>query len=303
LIHPIAGKCKHCKADLTGYHAARPAATTPLPSLHPGNGHAGGPAMPRAPTNGVHGAPVPVPVPPPVHAVSLPYEPQAVLPPRPTGRSPTVEPASAWRSWPVVVIILAIVAIGVAVVLMIWPDGAHRLVDPGKHALRPPPAPERMPTQPDIKQALPDRRTQPAPRPTDPRPTDPWAPQGRPAPDPVPPADPGAQDDVPAQQDPQPHADIPGHRTMRFTGGSAMFFAMVTHMCRKMAQCGTDDVMTKSLCDGIPPSPSTLPASCPAAARCLQHIDEMSCNTQFTDLTQVGAFMVQFNDCSDAARC
>ena len=41
LIHPIAGKCKHCKADLTGYHAARPAASTPLPSLHrPSNGHA-----------------------------------------------------------------------------------------------------------------------------------------------------------------------------------------------------------------------------------------------------------------------
>jgi hypothetical protein len=224
-----------------------------------------------------------------VHAVSLPYDPHAVLPQRPT--TGQAEPERAWRSWPVVVIVLAIVAIAVAVVLMIWPD-ARRAVDPGKHALKPPPAPERMPTLPDIR-PVPDRRTAPHAAP------DPWAakpdgaPQGR-APDPVPPADPPTQDD---------DALAPsGHRTLQFNGGGAFLVAMVEHMCRKMAQCGTDRFLPGGVCTGIP-SPSPQPASCPAAARCLQHIDDMSCSTQITDLTQVSELMVQFSDCADAVHC
>src|SRR6185436_3118311 len=154
LVHPIAGKCKHCKAELTGYQAARPAASTPLPSLHKsapaaaptpsaGNGH--GPQ-----TNG-HAAHAPI-----AAAIATAQEIQPVLPPRPTTRSHTAEPvASAWRSWPVLVIVLAMIAIVVAVVLMVWPSAAARAGDPGKR-LQPPPAPERMPTTvPDVKQTVP----------------------------------------------------------------------------------------------------------------------------------------------------
>src|SRR5215467_11037283 len=74
LIHPIAGKCKHCKADLSAYRAARPAANTPLPALHPAGG------------NGVTGPATPVP--PAAHAV---------LPPRPTSRVATEVGGSVWR--------------------------------------------------------------------------------------------------------------------------------------------------------------------------------------------------------------
>src|SRR5262245_53151632 len=82
LVHPIAGKCKHCKAELTGFQSARPAASAPLPSLHKPvvtNGHP--PA--QAHTNG-H------PVHPPIAAaapVATAQEVQPVLPPRPTARS------------------------------------------------------------------------------------------------------------------------------------------------------------------------------------------------------------------------
>src|SRR5690242_1654723 len=100
LVHPIAGRCKHCKADLGAYRAARPAASAPLPALHPtataGNGASG----------------------PVAHAVAMPAA--QTLPPRP-GRAVTGQPAgSAWRSWPVVVIVVAMMAIVAAVVLMVW---------------------------------------------------------------------------------------------------------------------------------------------------------------------------------------
>src|SRR5262245_22573179 len=102
LIHPIAGRCKHCKADLSAYRAARPAASAPLPALQPG------------PTAG-NGAAGPV-----AHAVAIPPAAQTVSP-RP-GRAATAPRAgSAWRSWPVVVIVIATMAIVAAVVLMIWP--------------------------------------------------------------------------------------------------------------------------------------------------------------------------------------
>src|SRR4051812_22403618 len=146
LIHPIAGKCKHCKADLTTYHAVRPAANAPLPALHPvasGNGHANGHVTaPTAYAPAAHAVPMPVVA---AHDASQP-----VLPPRPTVRGQTAEPrASGWRSWPVLVIILATLAIVAAVVLMVWP-GDRR--DPNdKHMLGPPPAPDRMQTAPEIQ--------------------------------------------------------------------------------------------------------------------------------------------------------
>src|SRR5262245_30422203 len=162
LIHPIAGKCKHCKADLTGYYAARPAASAPLPALHKParNGH----------NAQLNGQAVQAPI---ATAAAPAQEAPPVLPPRPTARSHTAEPrSSAWRSWPVIVIVLAMIAIVVAVVLMVWPASSGRGGDSGKHALKPPPAPERMPTTvPDVDRAAPRTHNQAVPPRTAP---DPW---------------------------------------------------------------------------------------------------------------------------------
>src|SRR5688572_9858616 len=146
LIHPIAGRCKHCKGDLSAMRSTRPAAAATLPSLHANgnvqvvtpvaapspyanghanghaaNGHASGGVASNGHIKGHYHPPVPIGVPPP--AMPDPNAMQPILPPRPTGRMPTATAASAswWKSWPLIVIVLAGLAIVAAVVLMVLP--------------------------------------------------------------------------------------------------------------------------------------------------------------------------------------
>jgi hypothetical protein len=204
-VHPIAGRCKHCKQDLTAHRGARPHAAVPLPALV---------AAPAAPaiekrTNG-HSVPIAV-------AAREISQPQSILPPRPTGRSiDAQERRAAWRSWPVVVIGLAVVAIVAAVVLMLWPDNRA-----DAKRLPPPPAPERMDTNPVAPhaQAVPPPQQQHAPQapqaPQPPQPprgnhagTDPW---DDPAPRPRDPDDDSLDDllrRVPLRVDPPRPIDI-----------------------------------------------------------------------------------------------
>ncbi len=79
---------------------------------------------------------------------------------------------------------------------------------------------------------------------------------------------------------------------------------MAARLCRKLVQCGTTDATMKTMCEqiaslGISSAP---PASCPAAARCLRHIDLMGCTSQ-PDALQLGMLMMQFSDCVSAMRC
>lgn len=289
LIHPVAGKCKHCKADLTAYRAARPAANAPLPPLRaPGGAHAGNGLPPDAPV---------------VHAVAMPLAAQTVLPPRPTARATTAAAPSAWRSWPVLVIVVAMLAIVAAVVLMVWPAGSAR---PGKRALQPPPAPERMDTQtPPVTPKI-----DTAPHAARPAPRDPWAA----APRADPPADPGAPSDPPAAAaadddtqgaiDPFAPAAPRGHGTGANApyGGGMLELAMTARICKKLVQCGTSDATLKMTCDAIANLPSDPPAGCPAAERCLRHIDAMGCTSQ-PDALQLGMLLMQFRDCAEAEHC
>jgi hypothetical protein len=296
MVHPVAGKCKHCKADLTAYRSARPAASAPLPALQqaqPSNGHANG-AVPHVP---------------PVHApIAVAHEPQAVLPPRPTARSHTAEPTgSTWRSWPVIVIVLAMAAIVAAVVLMVWPSGES---EPGKRTLQPPPAPERMLTDPDIK---PPQQPPPA-RPPGGAP-DPWSSDltpspDRPSPAPSPPAptpDPDVDfdddQDVDALKDPFASRDPSAARPrLGLNRRGALAGLMVVHLCRKLISCRIDDPVAASVCDQISP-PQAPPPSCPAAMRCLKHIDDLGCDNQSTDMVSIMKLMTQFEDCTEAASC
>jgi hypothetical protein len=301
LIHPIAGKCKHCKADLTGYHAARPAASTPLPALHrPSNGH----APPGLQANGdttratAHAA---------IATAVSAAEAQPVLPPRPAAPGPAAEP-SAWRSWPVLVIMIAMLAILAAVVLMVWPETSAR-GDRGKRPLPPPPAPEHMPTTVPDPRTAPKRQSQ-APRASSSAPADPWA-----TPSDPPAKDPGGKpdsaddsndstddDDLAPLKDPlsDPHAS---HGSLRFNRPGALFGAIVVHLCRKMIECGNADPLVANQCDRfsrvMPPPPS----NCPAATRCFQHIDAMQCGTQPATLANVPTLLNQFADCHEAIRC
>lgn len=302
LIHPIAGRCKHCKADLTSYHASRPAqpaATSPLPALS-ATGRNGEPAAPAAinghagpPTASVaaaaagqvrhasagHGA---SPAGPRVAARETA---QPVLPPRPLPGYPAQPRPSSWRHWPVIVIVVAMLAIIAALVLMLWPADARGRVD-GKRVLPPPPAPERMQTEPQVAppvkpQADLGQRLDPAPGASDDSVADPSQP-------------PGASDDG-ARPDPFLGTARPG--------GQAVAVAMIAQLCRKLLVCRKPDDSFKEFCEAFARSPVVPPDHCPAAVRCFERIDSLGCDDQFALLSDFDQTITKFTDCVAAIGC
>jgi hypothetical protein len=315
LIHPIAGKCKHCKGDLAGVRGGRPAAAQALPSIIATNTAARpastGPASSYAPPglsngssyNGHNGhsngqyAPIPMAA----QHVAMPmqlarqYEEHAgpsILPPRPTGRQyATAAPRAAWwKSWPLIVIVLAVLAIVTAVVLMVWPPGKSAAEGEPTKANKMLPAPERMETNP-----LPPKADL---SPT--KPSDPWNDN-----------QPGAKIDIPDDPDddlagptPPPGRPAPGRSTI--TGAGAVMLEVSTHFCDRAAACSNDDLL-KALCTQTKDSMKLFdvqpPTSCASRTRCLQHVDTLDCTVDFTmsGLTQL---TTKVQDCVEAVtRC
>jgi hypothetical protein len=269
-IHPVAGRCKHCKQDLHPTRAARPAAQAPLPALN--NGHA-----PSRYANGNGNATIAATYINPM-AVAMPVlEPNngSILPPRPTGRSVEVATSSSpLRSWPVVVIGVAAVAIIAAVAIMVWPPAKPNRATRDPHELQPPPAPERMdsdplpPSQPQ-PQMLPDTRGQaepPAPRRT---------------PDPLP-----AQP-TPRNVDPQdPFGNTPGGLSglsLNGIAGADMMMAVMGHACARLKSCPDADESVRDMCDMFSSYSRTAKApDCDAAKQCLEMIDKLDCSAAAT---------------------
>jgi hypothetical protein len=280
LIHPVAGRCKHCKEDLTQFRAGRPQAASALPALN---------GKPAGTTNGTNGhiAAAAVPV------MLTKQESQPILPPRTTARSmPAAGPRhSVWRSWPMMVIVLAVIAIVAATVIMVMPQG-------GKHKdgkMSAPPAPERMETNP-----LPDKSAL----------DDPWG---------------GAKvDPNPAQPAPTPKAPDPddddiwggtagggggvlggGGAGGLGTAGANFMITALDHACKKLKSCpDVDQSSLTSVCEAVammPKPPKSATASCPSAQKCLDSIDHLSCS----DANQASPHSVftMFNDCMEATQC
>lgn len=204
------------------------------------------------------------------------------------------------------VIVLAMMAIVAAVVLMVWPADERRGT---KRALQPPPAPEpRMQTEPTLPRQ-PRNPTAPSPRdrnlPNAPGPSgaqDPWA-----APDstaPMPPAPP-PRADLTAPMPSTPGAD-PSDLAAQLGGGDSdpglLYAAMLAHMCQRLIDCHIDDRVT-SVCRFATMAPAPVPANCPAAARCLRSIDQMSCASNIGDAGQLSTLLTQFTDCAEATNC
>jgi hypothetical protein len=309
-IHPVAGKCKHCKSDLRTLRGPRAAAPAPLPALAPsrpvpvpvaesrsaptasasainGNGHAAG-----ASNGHSHGRAGYTPSPsqePQLPAIN--YEqtgPVPVLPPRVTARHGTGTihgKRSALRHWPVIVIVLAVVAILAAIALLVWPppgDGATKRASPAVSG----PAPDRMDTSP-----LPDQPTAkpPATKPAPPPPSDPPA---DPSTDPVlkDPWNNPKQDrsqtrpQLPSQNDlDDPFSSAPNlaaqvaqlEQMLRSGGGTTAVvqLAAFKHACAVATRCGNDTPICQTLAM-LPDQP--LPR-CAAAAACLRRIDRLTC--------------------------
>ncbi len=273
LIHPVAGRCKHCKEDLSSLRGARPQASAPLPAL---DGKSAGNA---------------VPVIAPVREASQP-----ILPPRPTGSSPVAAvPRSAWRSWPVLVILVATSAILAAVVIMVWP---HSSEAGKKHALQPPPAPERMDTQSLPQPALPQA---PAPQ-TD----DPWGPppaQRHGSLDPQPQQMPSLKDPFSDDDDAlDPFAPLHGNGPtgLGAVNVTKLASAIGKHLCDRATQCG-DSATANVYCNAYGAA-GAMPATCPAIERCFSVIDHLSCDDASTGATP-WQLMQTMSDCVEAMRC
>ena len=101
---------------------------------------------------------------------------------------------------------------------------------------------------------------------------------------------------------PQPRAPSPNRRHLAFNNPGAVWFAIAEHMCRKLDQCGTDDPIGRRACDKLSPRAVPLPTGCPAADRCLLHIDTLSCGSMDVGLSQLTRLLNQVRDCTDAIR-
>lgn len=252
-MHPVAGKCKHCKEDLAAKRVGRAQAQAALPPL---NGT--GPATPMvgAMPQPLHTiAPDPIAFPPQGRAHDA-YQAHMVLPPRQTGRSmPAQSSHSAWRSWPMLVIVLASIAIVVAVYMMVTPDHA----DQGRHVITPP-APEKMETDP-----------LPPPGAGNSNGADPWGGHSqitpRVTPDPVPNTPPPAN-----RAQPAPFGGISG-------ATPDIMMAAMAHACKRLKSCpNADDDMMTNVCETVSMFPQNPPPNCDAAKKCFDAIDKLDCD-------------------------
>lgn len=287
-VHPIAGKCKHCKTDLAAARGARPAATAVLPSL--ANGGTNKPLVRRDET--------PLPTKLANAAAAAESGHNLILPQRHTGGMAAQKPPgrSLLRNWPVLVIILAGIAIAAAVVLMVWPPGKDAKADT---RIPPPPAPERMDTNP-----LPPQGSQVTPpsnpsAPSAPNGADPWS---QPTPDPQAQIDP---DDPTKDPFANPNAGRGTNNANPFGGlgfnsrGSAVMVGVLQHACTRMAACGNSQI--GMMCSSMTQLFGNTPApTCASAQRCFDRIDQIDCDKDVSSQSDVLGLMTTFQDCTEA---
>lgn len=325
LIHPISGRCKHCKADLATARGARSSAPVQLPSLSatpaplPVQAAAAAPS-PWAPPPKPAYSPVPV-----AGAVTAPLagtDSQPVLPPRVTARQMAVPETERawWKSWPILVILVASVAIIVAILMLVIPHGRSEAA--GKKDLPVGPAPDRMDTDPTVPGAngLPAQPSPPANGGGSA--ADPWngksgqadPPPAAKDPNRLPPPDP-----LPPDPTPDPDDDTLGLGGILGGGGNSagtgnplgnlgspgMMGAMLQHGCARAQACAMDP-MVKQACAQIGPMLSQMPKqvpSCAAAQRCLDQIDKLDCATNLDGLAGILALQTKIDACVDALQC
>ncbi len=280
LIHPVAGRCKHCKEDLSLLRTNRPQAAAVLPALN------GRPTPMPVAGNGtsVHLAA-------PAAAVPIAVDPRdgsaPILPQRTTGHSMSAQrpSGSLLRNWPMLVIILAMLAIVTAVVIMVLPPGDNNGGSGGKQRqLMPAPAPDRMET-------MPDKSSQ----------ADPWAQPGAPRNQPNPTPAPRVTPDPP-----DPDVDDPDDLYGGLGGGTGLnggvFIAMANQACKKLKTCSAVDQTALDLaCDTVANMPvPPVPTSCASAQRCMAAIDNIDCDTTSANTNPMNLLLLM-QDCTKAA--
>jgi len=291
LIHPIAGRCKHCKTDLAAQRMSRPAAAAALPALRvaaptPFPVPAAQPAAPQPVYSWQPTATAPAPV----------DDAQPILPPRPTGRMDAAGPKhSMWRNWPVMVIVLASLAIATAVVLMVWPkDSAAK---PGSRTIAPPPAPERMDTNPLPPPSANGGVVPPKSSGIDPRGQLPPPPA---ADDDVLDPDDLANDPFNSRQ-PDPFGNFaPMLKNLNGLQGlqDEFLVSLFERVCARAKTCGS--AQAAQMCSGLDLllQGGTQAPTCASGKRCLAKIDQLACDSLTDD--NLLAFLPLAQDCMEA---
>lgn len=283
LLHPIAGRCKHCKQDVSPHRARGGGPTGMLPQLAPFVGQPGAAAVALGP---------------------------APFPPDEARRG-------GWlRNWPLLVILLAVVGMIVALVLLVLPRGDSSVRRRGGAPLHNDPMEtDRLPGSGRGKPGVDDPWNSPSPRApgsssTSPGSRGPRAPQDPSDPtSPLSPADPGPDvlggvvpdvadpdfiDPDADPSDPDPGADPFGStdpaapdpldplaatiRSARPTRDNILAL-MAFHLCERAATCGNDPV-NQQVCERMMTTLPLRPSNCfhPAKARqCLRMIDLLPC--------------------------
>jgi hypothetical protein len=118
---------------------------------------------------------------------------------------------------------------------------------------------------------------------------DPWAQPGSPQVDPPPPMPPDDPDDLFGQL-PQGGG----------AGGSTFMLSMFDKACSKLKTCpGIDSAMMGQICDQFSAIPKMLPPrSCPAAQRCLDAIDHLTCDQAGSNNPLAAVYLI--SDCATA---
>lgn len=257
-VHPIAGRCKHCKADLTRLRAgqapiAAPAAARPaLVALGGGNGSGNG-----------HTAAAPAPA--GAWPTPLGTSPLSTATASAATHTPGDDTPSAWSTrWPLLVAGLAIVAIIASVAMLLFGGNDDEKKESKARRFNGP-APELMPTDPGAHQVAPNGGSIDPNDPSLPRPTIP-----DPAPAPAP---------SPAPSPPPPSAHAP-RDIEDFMRQSA------TALCERVTSCGGFDETVTTLCQMapsmIPQMADQVEAMCPdfdggAARECVDSLSRFPC--------------------------
>jgi hypothetical protein len=296
-IHPVAGRCKHCKTDLVklreqqGLRAPKVDLTAvgsspvaaPMPAFAPGitrSPDGSGNSPPVTPSNGSNGhAPVPETfspppeiAPPPAFIASYPDAPAHVA------------PVGAPR-WPLIVVLLAGIAIVVCAYILLFAGEDSKPAE-AKKSSGAMPAPDRMDTMP-------------APPPVQiPDVADPWT---------QPPITPPPSPPVPPPSNPSP--PTPG------TTPTAEEFmpAVFDVMCEKASQCGLGQAGVEA-CNLLSGSgvadmyrEQVKAGQCTydeaKASRCLQAVRGLSCSGSGQDLDSAVMAFMSIADCASALVC
>ncbi len=275
-IHPIAGRCKHCKADLARLRAAAPPGRGAPPAQRPNLvalGAAAAPALPSAglpPLRGGNGHAAPV-----------------VMPPFPS-HAPDDAPRASWSSrWPLVVALIAVVAIVASIALLVFGGGTKKKHDGARR--NDGPAPEMMPTDPQAPQIMPQAPgggTAPhaqgiTPDPSTPTPIIPSIP---------PPSPPSSGGAGPTSAP----ADVRSFATQA-----------IDVTCRRLSSCGGSDPMIATYCTmarDMVPQMDDLEQMCgdydrAAAAQCLDAVSRFPCPGGNADYAAMAQTLMGLSGC------